>query len=421
VERLAYEAARSCGASLAVLGRDTRGSGPALSRQVARGLSAAGCSVLDVGVAPTPAVSYLVPRRGAGLGVVVSASHNPAEFNGIKLFGTDGCKVSEGFERKVEDRVRKNDGFPSKRTDNMQTCRQGLRDYHDFLRSCFPYYRDLSGLRIVFDGANGSGAAIGPELLRGIGAEVLEIGTRPDGKNINRGCGAADTARMRGEVRRSRAHCGISLDGDADRVILCDERGGEFDGDSILALCALHLFRRRELRGGKVVLTTMANLGLARALERRGIGTIEVGVGDRNVTDALAAHGCTLGGEPSGHVVFRHLAPTGDGLLTALQTLAAWLGCGGALSRYQGLFARYPQALRNVRVERRVPVEALPAFQRRVRAARRRLGRDGRVFVRYSGTEPLLRILVEGRRRQEVRRIADGLACSFAEEALNTV
>ncbi|MFA5138060.1 MAG: phosphoglucosamine mutase [Elusimicrobiota bacterium] len=416
VELLAYAAALESRATLAVLGRDTRESGPALGRSLTRGLAAAGCRVLDIGVAPTPAVSYLVPRRGAGLGIVVSASHNPPEFNGVKFFSKDGRKASEDFERKVEKRIGSRlPAAKAKRT----PC--GVQDYKDFLRSTFPFYRDLSGLRIVFDGANGSGAAMGPRLLRDLGAEVLEIGTHPNGKNINRACGATDTARMRKEVRRRRAHCGLSLDGDADRVILSDERGGEFDGDSIIALCALHLHRRRELRGGKVVLTVMANLGLVRGLERHGIGTIEVGVGDRNVTEALGKHGLVLGGEPSGHVVFRQLAPTGDGLLTALQTLAAWRESGGALSRHQRLFERYPQILRNVRVERRVPVEALPAFQRRVLAARKQLGGDGRVFVRYSGTEPLLRILVEGRRLEQVSRIADGLACFFAEEARITV
>jgi len=396
-------------------GRDTRSSGGSLSRALAEGFEAAGCRLHDLGVAPTPAVSYLASRLGALCGVVVSASHNPPEFNGIKFFTADGFKAPVDVEEGIEARLA--GPAPVVKPPRVVRRPEAMGLYADFLKSSFPADRDLSRLRIVLDCANGAAARLAPALLRGLGAEVFPIGCAPDGSNINTGCGATHTERMRAEVLRRRAHCGIALDGDADRVLMADERGRLLDGDTLIALLAGYLRGRGLLRGDAVVVTVMSNLGLVRHLEGQGIRVVQVAVGDRNVTDALEAGGYSLGGENSGHIIQRHLGPTGDGLLNALQILAAWLRLGGRLSRLQRLYVRYPQVLRNVRVQRRVPVSELPRFGRRLRRAEAALGSSGRVFVRYSGTEPLLRILVEGSDGAVTRRLAGELASVFENEA----
>ncbi|MFH1726388.1 MAG: phosphoglucosamine mutase [Elusimicrobiota bacterium] len=420
---------------LILMGRDTRSSGLSVGRWLARGFAEAGCRTVDLGVVPTPAVAYLTPGRRALCGTVISASHNPSEFNGIKFFTADGLKASPELEGAIESRLSARGGCLPRLGPAAKGTRGGaerepstsgygasrrdagaVRDYVDFLRSTFPPSLDLSGLRIVFDGSNGAAARIGPELLSGLGAEVVKVGCSPDGTNINTGCGALATARMQREVVRRRAHCGISVDGDADRALLADERGRLLDGDALIALSALHLRGKGLLRGDKVVLTVMSNLGLVRFLASRGIGTVQVPVGDRNVTRALEAEGLVLGGENSGHIVFRRLIPTGDGLLTSLQTLAAWIETGGPLSRVRSLYRSYPQILRNVRVERRAPLEKLAGFQRALREVRRRLERSGRVFVRYSGTEPVLRILVEGADGALTRTVSRGLVRTFRQE-----
>ena len=269
---------------------------------------------------------------------------------------------------------------------------------------------------MVLDCAHGAAYRTAPRLLKTLGAEVFPLGCSPDGRNINTGCGALDTAAMRREVLRRGAHCGISLDGDADRALLADERGRLLDGDALIALAALDLQRKGLLKGGKVVVTVMSNYGMIRYLSARGIAAVQVPVGDRNVTDALEEGGLSLGGENSGHVVFRRLAPTGDGLLTALQTLAVLVESGGGLSRFRSLYPSFPQLLKNLRVAAKVPLADLPALQRSIRQAGRSLSGRGRVFVRYSGTEPVLRFLVEGPDRALVRRICAGLVASYRRD-----
>ena len=402
-----------------LLGRDTRGSGPALARNLADGFAAAGVKTVDLGIVPTPAVSYLTPRRGALCGVVVSASHNPPEFNGIKFFGPDGKKASADVEQEVERRLEKA-ADPGARGARTEKDPAGPGEYLDFLRSTVPPHETLEGLRVVFDGSNGAGAAFGARLLRALGAEVFEIGVRPNGRNINVGCGALETEPLRREVVRRRAHCGVAVDGDADRCVLSDERGRLLDGDALIALSALHLREEGLLHGDSVVLTVMSNLGLVDFLRREGIGSVQVPVGDKHVTEALEKGDLMLGGENSGHVVFRRFAPTGDGLLTALQTLAAWRARGGPLSRVRSLYRVYPQQLTNVRVSRRVPLEELPGFQSELARAQRLLKDSGRVFVRYSGTEPLLRILVEAEDGGLTKALSGKLADAFKREAEGT-
>ncbi|HVE14192.1 MAG TPA: phosphoglucosamine mutase [Elusimicrobiota bacterium] len=399
------------------MGRDTRRSGPTVARWLVEGLARGGCAVADVGVATTPAVAYLTARRRALFGVVISASHNPPEFNGIKFFGPSGHKASPAVEHAIEARMPDSGVEPRDRGGAVWERRPGdVRDYLDFLRSAIPSDCDFGGLRVVLDAGNGAAAMTAPGLLRSLGAEVFALGCSPNGDNINAGCGALETDAMRRTVVARGADCGIALDGDADRAVFSDEKGRLLDGDYVIAMAALDLQRQGLLRGGAVVLTVMSNLGLIRFLEANGIGTRQVPVGDRNVTEALDAEGLSLGGEASGHIVFRRLAPTGDGLATALQTLAVLARSKKRMSAFRSLYRTYPQVLKNVRVERRVPLEELPRTRSEIRRCEKRLAGKGRVFVRYSGTEPLLRILAEGPDGAEVRALSDHLAKVFREE-----
>lgn len=400
-----------------MMGRDTRRSGPALGRDLASGFAAAGIMTRDLGVIPTPGVSYLTARGGAEAGVVISASHNPAEFNGIKFFARDGFKLSVDVEDSIETAFGRA-ADPGKKGLGrwISADPSGLSAYLDFLRSTYPATADLSGVRLVIDGSNGAASSIAPEIFRGLGARVYALGCTPNGKNINKDCGALATDRLRREVLRRKADVGIALDGDADRAIFVDEKGRLLNGDALIALAALDLHGKGLLAGRRVVLTVMSNLGLIEFLKGRGIGSVIVPVGDRNVTDALVAGDFCLGGEASGHVVYRRLAPTGDGLLTALQTLAVWRETGRPISRVRSLYREFPQVLKNLCVSRRIPLPALKVFQKAVGRYQKRLKGRGRVFVRYSGTEPLLRILVEGRNRNEIVLVANDLARIFLKD-----
>ncbi|MCX5796468.1 MAG: phosphoglucosamine mutase [Elusimicrobia bacterium] len=402
---------------IVLMGRDTRGSGPALGRWLVEGFAAAGCRSLDLGVVPTPAVAYLTPRTGALCGAVVSASHNPAKFNGIKFFTSDGYKMSPALEEEVEAGLSpEGRARPRRRGVRAEDGRALVRRYEDFLRSTFPATEDLSGLRVVLDCANGAATRIAPPLFAGLGARVLTLGCGPDGRNINLGCGALYPQRMQAAVRRLRADCGICFDGDADRAIFADEKGHLLDGDNLVCLSALRLHRLGLLRGSKVVLTVMSNFGLVRFLERRGISVESVPVGDRNVTEAIEAEDLSLGGEASGHIIFRAFASTGDGILTALQTLAALRESDGRLSAYRKLYRPMPQLIKNLSVERKVPLDRLPHLNALVGRCERTLKGEGRVFLRYSGTEPLLRIMIEGPSRPRIAIMARQLAYAYLDE-----
>ena len=426
VRRLAFVAARllierqgahgrNGSAPLILMGRDPRPSGPALGRALAQGFTRAGCRVVDLGIVPTPALAYLAPRRGALAAVVISASHNPPEFNGIKFFTGDGFKMGPDLEGTIERRL-ETARDPGPCRPRVERDLSGVEDYLEFLRSTFPAHLDLSGLRLVVDAGNGSASLVGPRLLRALGAEVFAVGCSPRGNNINQGCGALDTALMRREVVRRRAHAGVSFDGDADRALFADEKGALLDGDAVMAMIAMDLHEKRVLRGSKVVVTVMSNFGLMQFLRDRGIEPVTVPVGDRNVTETIEQEGLSLGGENSGHIVFRRYGPTGDGLLTALQVLGLLRGWGRPLGWFRGVYRPYPQILENVRVARRVPLQDLPVMRRRIRECEARLKGKGRVFVRYSGTEPLLRVLVEGPDRAVLERLAAELVAVFRKE-----
>jgi phosphoglucosamine mutase len=286
----------------------------------------------------------------------------------------------------------------------------------DFLKSAFPATLDLDGARVVVDCANGAASAFAPTLLRELGAEVFVIGAKPNGRNINAGCGATHTEALCREVVRRRADAGLALAGDADRALICDENGKLLDGDALIAAAAARLLRRGALKGGKVAVTVMSNYGLVTYLRGLGVSAVTTPVGDRHVTEAIEKDGLSLGGENSGHVVFRDFAPTGDGMLTGLQTFAAWRESGKPMSALGRLYKATPQVLRAVRVQGKPPLSTLPRTTAAIEDASRRLDGRGRVFVRYSGTEPVLRVLVEGPRAPENKKIADAIAKIYLSE-----
>lgn len=399
-----------------IVGRDTRGSGPALQKSLAEGFAAAGVGTVDLGVIPTPGVSYLAPRLGALAGCVISASHNPAEFNGIKFFTEAGFKLPAALEAEIERRLRLKRAVAEPAPARVVDGRGHERLYRDFLLSSFPATLDLVGTRVVADCAHGAASGYAPALLERLGAEVFRIGCRPTGRNINLGCGAVVPDAMAREVRRRRADAGVAFDGDADRCIVCDETGAVLDGDAVIGAAAVRLLKRGALKGGKVALTVMSNFGLVRFLKQRGVEVVSTPVGDKYVTDAIEREGLSLGGENSGHVVFRDFAPTGDGILTALQTLAAWRESGAPLSALKGLYQPTPQVLRNVHVRRKPPLEGLAETQDSIAKVSRMLDGRGRVFVRYSGTEPAIRVLVEGPKQGENRRLADLIVKTYLFE-----
>lgn len=401
-------------APLVAIGRDTRGSGPALLRAMLSGFSAAGVRVLDLGVIPTPAVSYLAPRLGCFAGAVISASHNPAEYNGIKFFDGAGFKMAPELEAEVEKRVSRPAPPALARPAFAASDRAAI--YEDFLKSAFPATLDLSGVKLVVDCANGAAAAFAPKLFAALGAEVFAIGVKPNGRNINAGCGATATEALQKEVRRRRADAGVALDGDADRALICDEKGRLLDGDALIGAAALRLLARGALKGGKVAVTVMSNYGLLTFLESHGVSVVTTPVGDRWVTEAIEKEGLSLGGENSGHIVFRDFAPTGDGMLTALQTLAAWRESGKPMSALGRLYAPTPQTLKAVHVKGKPPIAMLKATAAAIAAAGKTLDGRGRVFVRYSGTEPVLRVLVEGPKAAENKKLAETIAKIYLSE-----
>ena len=406
-----------------LIGRDTRGSGPELMKQLVAGFADAGVRSLDLGVVPTPAISYLTPRLNAVGGAAISASHNPAEFNGIKFFDADGFKMDSDTEGRIErELARRLPGRSpvAKAGGKVEDGRAETQLYVEFLRSTFPATLDLSGLKLVIDCANGAAYKIAPALFEGLGAKVTALSCKPNGKNINSGCGALFPEQMQKTVVRQRADAGVCFDGDADRAIFADETGEPLDGDSLICLGAERLRRLGLLHNDKVVLTVMSNFGLLKSLRGKGIDVISVPVGDRNVTEAIERENLSIGGENSGHIIYRRFSVTGDGMLTALQTLAALRESGRPLSDTRKAFHAVPQVLKNIPIERKPPLEALPKFQHELARCEQALRGEGRIFVRYSGTEPLLRILVEGPSRSQAAAMAKGLARAFLTETKQT-
>ena len=445
VEALGRAAAEVLGADRLAAGRDPRASGPGLVEALCRGVRRAGGSAVDLGVLPTPAVARWSDEQRVA-GAMVSASHNPWHDNGVKLFAPGGRKLSDADQQAIEHRLAElcaaelktagtGDGGASRvrpvdavRSDGSAAVMDAKRSDTGILArrrhvdsvAASISGRDLEGLHVVVDTANGAAWASGPECLSGLGARVETIHAEPDGYNINHGCGSLHPEDLQAAVVASGADVGVAFDGDADRVLAVDHTGGLIDGDQILAVCALDRARHGRLAGGAVVVTVMANLGLRRAMTAHGIGVVETPVGDRHVLGALEARGLTLGGEQSGHLIFRDLATTGDGLLTAVQLLDVLKRSGGRLRDLAAAaMTRMPQVLESVPLPAASRAADLDAVLDPVRsAAAVRLGDSGRVLVRPSGTEPLVRVMVEAADFETARTEAGRLA-ALVEEALS--
>ncbi len=395
-----------------LIGKDTRVSGYMFESGLAAGIMSMGVDVQLVGPLPTPAISFLTTGMRADAGIVISASHNKYKDNGIKIFGHDGFKLPDEAEAEIE-RLALADERPVSAPDLIGKAARiddaGGR-YIVFLKNTFPRDLTLDGLRIVLDCANGAAYRVAPAVLRELGAEVITIGTDPDGYNINEKCGSLFPEIAGKRVRETRADVGITLDGDADRVILTDENGDVIDGDKIIALCAISLKETGELQNDTVVTTVMSNIGLARALKDRGIKLVRSAVGDRYVMEQMRAGGFNLGGEQSGHLIFLDHTTTGDGMLAALQVLAIMQREGKKLSEISQVMTSFPQELVNVVVREKPDLDTLPGFQAALAEVEAELGEDGRVLVRYSGTEPKARVMVEGPTQADVERHAERLA-----------
>ena len=381
---------------LVVIGKDTRLSGYMLEPALTAGFVTMGMDVILVGPLPTPAIAMLTRSLRADIGVVLSASHNPFSDNGIKLFGPDGYKLSDEFERKIEAAIGKG---PKRRATPTELGRAKRLDdaagrYIEFVKQSFPRGLRLDGLRVVVDCAHGAAYKVAPTVFWELGAEVFPIAVAPDGLNINRECGALAPEQMRREVLARRADIGIALDGDADRLIMADERGVILDGDQLMGLIATSLARGGRLAGNALVATVMSNLGLERSLGGQGIGLHRTAVGDRYVVEKMRSLGCNLGGEQSGHIILSDYATTGDGLIAALQVLAAIVETGRRASEVCRVFEPVPQVLRNVRYGDARPLETR-RVQRAIASGEARLGAGGRLVIRNSGTEPVIRVMAQ--------------------------
>ncbi|GBD29474.1 Phosphoglucosamine mutase [bacterium HR32] len=400
-----------------LVGRDTRLSGPMLEAALVAGLCSAGARAVRAGVVPTPAVAYLTRLVGASAGAVISASHNPIEDNGIKFFGADGRKLTDAVEEAIEAALQDTAprpvgvevGVPSELVDAEER----------YLRFLVRHAPRVPGLRVVVDCAYGAAYRVAPELWSLLGAEVVALHDEPDGARINVRCGSTHPEALRRAVRECRAHVGFAHDGDADRVIAVDERGEVVDGDLILTVCARHLRAQGQLEPPVVVVTVMTNLGVERVLRSEGIEVVRAPVGDRYVLERMEALGATLGGEQSGHVIFRHLSTTGDGLLTAVQLVSAMVHSGKPLSQLVGEVPRYPQVLRNVSVPGRSRDRVVdhPTVRQRVEDVERRVGGRGRVLIRPSGTEPVVRVMVEHEDAERAHQLAEELVACVRKAA----
>ncbi|QGG54726.1 phosphoglucosamine mutase [Paenibacillus sp. B01] len=392
-----------------VIGLDTRISGPMLESALIAGLLSIGASVIRLGVVSTPAVAYLTRQLKADAGVMISASHNPVADNGIKFFGGDGFKLSDETELEIERLMdAESDELPRPVGGDIGTVEEhesGKREYLDFLKTTIRTRFD--GLKIVLDCANGSAYELAPQVFRELGAEIVTVGAEPNGRNINDGVGSTHPEHLRDEVLRHGADLGLSFDGDADRLIAIDERGEEVDGDFILCICGDAMKRAGTLKGDTVVTTVMSNIGFFKAAEGLGLQTARTAVGDRYVMEEMRRGGYNLGGEQSGHVIFLDHNTTGDGILTALQLTDTLVQSGRKLSELRGLMRKYPQVLINVRVADKTLYNDNEAILSAVHKVERELGDNGRVLVRPSGTESLIRVMAEGPDKDQVAAYVD--------------
>ncbi len=398
-----------------VIGKDTRLSGYMIEPALTAGFAAAGMDVFLLGPLPTPAMAMLTRSLRADLGVMISASHNLYQDNGVKFFGPDGYKLSDATEAAIE-RLMENGVDEhlagSDALGRVKRIDDAAARYIEFAKSTFPRRLSLEGIRIVIDCAHGAAYKVAPTVLWELGAEVKAIGVAPDGFNINRDCGSTSTQALCDAVLEYRADIGISLDGDADRVIISDENGQIVDGDQILATIATHLQSRNELKGDAVVSTIMSNMGFEKYLSGLGLRLLRTKVGDRYVVEAMRSEGVNVGGEPSGHVIMSDHGTTGDGLVTALQVLAVVAGQKKKVSEACQRFTPYPQVLKNVRLKTADPLAA-PSVQAAIEDGEKRLGETGRLVIRKSGTEPLVRVMGEGEDQGRVVDVVDNICAAI--------
>lgn len=403
-----------------LIGRDTRESGPWMERALARGVRAAGGEVVSAGVIPTSAVSYLTKTHGFAAGAVISASHNPFRDNGIKVFSPLGIKIPDDWELEIEADVLEGRGRLPGHEFDVPFDPRLAGDYADYLAGRVRVARPPAGFRGVVDCANGAGSAVAPGLLGRLGFAVEALNAAPDGVNINAGCGSLHPEGLAARVRETGAALGVAYDGDADRALWVDGEGRLLSGDHTLYVQALHMKEAGRLRTGSVVATTMSNMGLERALEARGIGLVRTKVGDKYVHEEMVARGANLGGEQSGHTIFLDDLPTGDGLLTSLRMLEVLAERGGTLAGLVEGFVEYPQTLVNVRVRKKPDFADYPEIAAAVEVVKASVGREGRIDLRYSGTEPLARVMVEARDQATVdscaRLVADAVRRHLGEK-----
>ncbi|HRC26958.1 MAG TPA: phosphoglucosamine mutase [Alphaproteobacteria bacterium] len=402
-----------------VIGKDTRLSGYMLEEAMAAGFVSVGMDVVLVGPIPTPAIAMLTRSLRADLGVMISASHNPYQDNGIKIFGADGYKLPDSLERAIEERLESGQPLPLASSDAVGKASRlddALGRYVEFIKGSLPRRTSLEGMKIVLDCANGAGYKAAPQALWELGAEIVPMAVTPNGRNINEGCGATDTAALEARVVAEGAHIGLALDGDADRLIVVDETGARVDGDQIMAMLARRWKTQDRLKGGGVVATVMSNLGLERYLADIGLTLVRTPVGDRHVVEKMREGGFNLGGEQSGHVILSDYGTTGDGILTALQVLSAIRDDGRPASVCLGMFEPLPQILRNVRYGRDLLPLSESSVREAIEHAAQTLARDGRILVRSSGTEPLIRVMAEGEDRETVEKVVTDV-CAAIEKA----
>lgn len=393
-----------------LVGRDTRESGEWIERELARGAASQGATTESTGVIPTPAVAYLARTGGFDLGVVISASHNPFHDNGIKVFSGRGEKFDEGTERAVEAIVADASWSVPGGVDAHVQVHDLSEPYLDHARLLLPDPRGLRGATIAIDMANGSTTTTARRLFEGLGFAIVTLGDQPDGRNINEGCGSTHPAGLAAAVVAHKCRLGVAFDGDGDRAILVDDRGNVVDGDALLLMLGLHYQRQGRLTGNTVVATVMSNIGLEIALRDRGITLVRTPVGDKYVGEAMLRDGFVVGGEQSGHVILAEHLYTGDGMATALAVLRVMAESGRELSDLAADLITYPQTLVNVRVRERVDVATVPAIAAAMGRVEQALDGRGRLLVRYSGTEPLLRIMIEGENQATVQAWAEEVA-----------
>lgn len=403
-----------------VIGKDTRLSGYMIESALTSGLCSMGIDVLLIGPVPTPGIAFLTRSLRADAGVVISASHNPYEDNGIKFFGRDGFKLPDELEKKMEDLIFSGaiDAIRPTASEIGKATRidDAIGRYNEFVKSSIPRGLDLAGLRIVVDSANGAAYKIGPRILTELGADVISLYDQPNGMNINQGCGSLHPEVISRAVVANKAHIGIAFDGDADRLILCDENGTVVDGDHVMAICALQLMKHGKLRHNTLVATVMSNLGLELALREAGGKLVRASVGDRYVMEKMIEGGYNLGGEQSGHIIFMDHNTTGDGLISALQVLAIMKQTDNPLSQLALCMRTYPQTLVNVKVRERRDLESIPEIAGRMAEISKMLEGTGRLLVRYSGTEPKVRVMIEGEDEQKIKKLAEELAGIIREK-----